>query len=246
MKIYKIADQLINYQFIYPETAAFFANFEVSAEEAPERKILSVCTTLKQMEQSAERRGVPDAAHTPRSEYEALAASTSAAILPHGAFLFHSVGFTYRGKAIVVTGPSGIGKTTQYAQWKRSYGDDVKVISGDMPAIVFRDDGSIYVMPSPWNGKEHLRSEHQAPLGGIIVLDKAMDNSIVRMEPKDAILPLYSQMCRYRYEKEQLQMALEIEDRLLRKIPIWELSSRGDLESARLCHDAIEGEIYGK
>lgn len=244
MKIYQMAEQYIRYQFLYPETAEYFTRYE-SAPPAHGEPVLTVTTTLEYMEQYAQRAG-QTIQNYPGTEYDVLALATSAALLHYRAVLFHSVGFSYRGKAIVFTGPSGIGKTTQYAQWKRCFGDRVKVISGDMSALALHEDGNIWVHPSAWNGKEHLRHEHSDPLGGIVILEQAPENSIVRLEAKDAILPVYNQMCVDRREKEQIRLALELEDILLRKIPVWKLSSRGDLASARLCHDTITGEIYGE
>lgn len=245
MKLYHIADHIIDYQFIYPETAEYFTRFEADTVPVNHEDVIPVKTTLSYMEYLAQRNDWSNAA-CPRVEYEALASATSSALIPHGAFLLHSAAFTYHGKAIVCTGPSGIGKTTQYAQWKRNFGNEVKIISGDMNFIVFRDDGEIWVMPSAWNGKERLRSDAWAPLGGIILLEQTEDNSITRMDPKEVILPLYAQICFDRMEKKTIFAVLQKEDTLLRKIPVWKLSSRGDLDSARLCHDSIAGEIYGE
>lgn len=245
MNYYQIGNHAIEYSFIYPETADFFERFSCNESKNENHTVLSVHTTKERMEEAAKRRGLT-IRYSPGAEYDVLALDTSSAMVPYGAFLFHSVAFEYRGKAIVFTGPSGIGKTTQYAQWKRLLRDEIKVISGDMPVMSFRDDGSIWMMPSPWNGKEHLHSDHQAPLGGIIVLEQAQINTITRISPVESILPVYSQMCLDRSDKELIRLAFQMEDRLLRKIPVWRLSSRGDLDSARLCHETITGEIYGE
>ena len=245
LTLYQIADHLIDYRFHYPETAQYFSRFAVDKDPALAGEIIPTSTTLQYMENLAERNGWPQASHSPWNEYQALASATSAALLPHGAFLFHSSGFVYQGKAIVCTGPSGIGKTTQYAQWRRNYGDAVKIISGDMTAFVLREN-EIIVMPTAWNGKENLHSDAFAPLGGIILLKQAEGNTIKRLQPADSILPIYAQMCLSRTEPEQITSALDALDRLLRRTPIWQMSSRGDLASARLCHDSIAGEIYGE
>lgn len=244
MKLYRIADQLIEYHFIDPKTAEYFARYETEPLTG-KNEILSISTAREYVEESARKRQMP-IRYFPGAEYDALALATSAALLSHRKVLFHSVSFTYKNKAIVFTGPSGIGKTTQYAQWKRLLRDEVKVISGDMSGIEARDDGDIWVHPSAWNGKEQLHHEHSAPLAGIVVLKQASENTIRKLEPRDAILPAYSQMCVDRRQKEQIRLALALEDRILRQVPVWELSSLGDLDSARLCHDTIVGEIYGE
>lgn len=245
MNYYRIGDHRIEYSFIYPETEEYFKRFAIGEEKSEHQKVLSVRTSKERMAEASVRRGF-SVRYSPGIEYDVLALETSSALVTCGAFLFHSVAFEYRGKAIVFTGPSGIGKTTQYAQWKRLLRDEIKVISGDMPVMSFREDGNIWMMPSPWNGKERLHSEHTAPLGGIVVLEQTPSNTITRIAPADSILPVYSQICLDRNDKELIRKTLKMEDALLRNIPVWRLSSRGDLDSARLCHETITGEIYGK
>lgn len=245
LSTYFIAGQYIQYHFLFEETSEFFKRYEVEDPTDEDTETLSVGMTLEDLEYYTRKRQ-EKITYSPGAEYDTLALPTSSAMLLNNSFLFHSVGFSYRGKAILFTGPSGIGKTTQYAQWKRLLRDEVKIISGDMPGIAVEESGRIMVHPSAWNGKERLRHEHSDPLGAIVVLEQEKENTITRLDTLHAILPVYGQMCVDRRKKELVEKAFVLEDTILRNIPVWKLSSRGDLDSARLCHDTIAGEIYGE
>lgn len=245
MKYYRIGDFNIEYHFLYPETEKYFASGEVDSEEIEGTlPAVTVQTSLRMLDRYFDYLGITNR-NLSKGEFEVLSTETSTALLPCGGCLIHSVGMDYRGKGILFTGPSGIGKTTQYAQWKRSFGEEVKIISGDQPFVGRRKDGQFWVMPSFWNGKENLHGQRKAPLTGIVILEQSKENSILRLEPADSILPLYSQMCLNRETPEQVRLSLSLLDGILRSTPVWKLSSRGDLNSARLCHDAIEGELHG-
>ena len=243
MNIYRIADQQIQYDFLYPETTCYFERFQITDETITGTEVFSARVSLNLIEEYMKQH--PQSADHSNAEYNVLALPTSRVLLMNNACLFHSVAFSYRGKAILLTGRSGVGKTTQYAQWKRNCGDTVKVISGDLPALVLRQDGNIWAVPSPWNGKENLHSEKEAPVGGIIVLEQAPENTILPLSALEAILPVYSQMRTDRTDRDMIRRCFAFEDLLLCKVPVWKLSSRGDLASAQLCLDTIAGEIYG-
>ena len=37
--------------------------------------------------------------------------------------------------------------------------DEITMISGDMPVLERREDGTVWAHPSPWNGKEKIGEE---------------------------------------------------------------------------------------
>ena len=101
----------------------------------------------------------------PNAEYKSLIGLVSDKLMLSDRLIFHSVAFALRGRAWLLTAPSGTGKTTQYMNLKKLYGDEIRIICGDNPVLHFMQDGTIMVHPSPWKGKEKLGSNLTAPLG---------------------------------------------------------------------------------
>lgn len=170
-------------------------------------------------------------------EHVELCPRLSNVLLEHDRAFFHAAAFVWREKAWLFTAPPGIGKTTQYLLWKRLYGDEVCILNGDKPILECSENG-ITVHPSPWNGKENMGGRTSAPLGGIIILEQAEENSIQR-QGKEAIIPLFKQFL-FLPNCDAVKAVFEIEDKMLRSAPVFKLRNCGDDASVRLCRDTLE------
>lgn len=177
-------------------------------------------------------------------EYSEMCLKVSDALIPHGRIVFHGTAFIWKEKAWIFAAVSGTGKTTQYLWWKRIYGDEIQILNGDKPVLDVTDSG-ITVHPSPWNGKENMGRMVSAPLGGIIMLQKDEENSICRAETDLSAARLFTQLLFSRLNEQDVRMACSLEELVIKQTPIWMMHNRGDSESARMCHDTIEMEVYG-
>ena len=65
------------------------------------------------------------------------------------------------------------------------FGNEVQMLNGDK-AVLKIDECGVLVFPSPWRGKENMGNRITAPLGGIILLEQAEENSICRLSAKKA------------------------------------------------------------
>lgn len=188
-----------------------------------------------------------DSLSEPYIEYSELCRAASDALLPYGGAVFHALAFKWKGRAWLITAPSGTGKTTHYIQWKRQFSDELTIMNGDKPIIRMDDSGSITVYPSPWYGKEGIHRLDDAPLGGIVILEQQKENRIRRLDPTidDASLVgrIFAQFLFTCSNAKQVEQVSRLEEALL-KYPIWLLQNRGDLESAQLCREAL-GEVIG-
>lgn len=113
----------------------------------------------------------------------------------YDAFLFHGSALAFDGQGCVFTAPSGTGKSTHSALWRRVYGDRVIMINDDKPVIRLID-GHFEVFGTPWDGKHHLSSRTSVPLRAVCLLERAPGNSIEPVSFHNALPCLFRQIYR--------------------------------------------------
>ncbi len=173
------------------------------------------------------------------AEYSLLIEAFANPVLRYSRFLFHGVSFRWHGKALILTGVSGVGKTTQYHHWLSMFGDEIELISGDKSLIEVRENGFV-VHPSPWMGKEREQGTASAPLGGIVLLEQGTENTIHPLTRGEAVFPLLLQFLYRPVDTESLDLVCSYEERLLSAVPVWKLVNRGNPESAALCYHTLK------
>lgn len=228
----------LHYSFLYPETRKYFDNY--LTEHAEACPCFDVRVTSEYME---ENRWLVDEDERcmPFLEFQALMLATGNMLLEHVRALFHGAAAFWRGRAFLLTAPSGTGKTTQLRHWKKILGKDMKAINGDKPLLECREDGTIWVHSSPWRGKERIGiAGLSAELGGILFLKQGEENRIKRLDTEDAVLPLFTAFVSYPEDTRQLEWQARILSRMLDCVPVWELTNRGDRDSAVLTIETLQ------
>ena len=147
------------------------------------------------------------------AEMMELCPRVSDALLPFDRLVFHALAFEWRGCVWLLTGPSGAGKTTHYLRWKLRYGE------------------------------EGMQQYFSGPLGGIILLEKAAENRMRRMTPREAAGCLFTQLLITRRDADSVRRACALEQALLERTPLWLLQNRGNSAAAELCRDTLSKEL---
>ncbi len=173
------------------------------------------------------------------AELSRLIERTGSVLLEYDRCIFHGTAFIWHQKAWIFTAPSGTGKSTQYVLWKDRYGNELSILNGDKPILEFGNDESVTVHPSPWKGKERMGTLQSAPLGGIIYLRQGIRNCVERLQMPEAAVCLYQQFLFDDHAREHVDRVCDLETRLLRRYPVWELINLGNRASAELMHDTL-------
>ena len=176
------------------------------------------------------------------AEYSLLSCHTSEYLMDYQRFVFHAVAMRWHDKAWLITAPPGIGKSTQYKNLKELYPEEISIINGDRPILQILDDGGIMVHPSPWNGKENWCGAEAAPLAGIIFL-KHGENVIEPVSPKAMANSTFFSIFQSFDTGEVIQKAAKLAQQLLKSVPLWQLTNRGDLASSALIYDVMKKTI---
>lgn len=177
------------------------------------------------------------------AEYNIFHVSISCMMMNYNRFLFHSAAFICCGKAWLLTGKSGVGKTTQYKNLRQLYPDEIEIINGDKPALEIFDNGKIIVHPSPWNGKENYKGTKSAELGGIIVLKQSSDNYIKQLNYKEAVIPVFTGIIQIYQNEKMINKTAEYAEKLITQVPVYQFENKGNYESTELLYKVIIGKI---
>ena len=228
------AGHRVRYSFLTEETHRFFGPY-AAPEEGGEYDLMLPPETLE-----LAREQLPEENSDGYNEYVALIALTARLLLRYNCSVFHATTFLYGGRAWLLTGPSGVGKSTQYMNWLKAHPGETRMLCGDKPVIEKRGDGSVWVHSSPWNGKECLgRKGLSAPVGGVVLLEQGSVNELSPLPPADSVIPLLRQfLMRPETEEEALSLCGML-DGLLCFAPVWKFTNTGDAASTEMLREVI-------
>ncbi len=160
--------------------------------------------------------------------------------IDYGAVLFHGSAVAVDGKGYIFTAPSGTGKSTHAALWRKLYPESVKTVNDDKPLIRIKD-GEYYVYGTPWDGKHRLSANICVPLRGICRINRALENKIRRLSVTEALPTILSQT-HVPNDTQKGKMALNIVLLLAKQVPIWNLECDISDAAARLSFGAMTGK----
>ncbi len=228
-KVYEreYAGHRLRFAFVHPSTRLFFDPTLCPVSGDPD-----ILATEERIEGA--RGKLPEEAKIGYVENQTLIGLAGQALLRYGCCIFHAVSFILDDGAYLLAAPSGTGKSTQYFNWQRLHPGEIRMISGDMPVLEQREDGSVWVHPSNWNGKEKIGGKDPAWLCGVVLLEQGKENRILRLAPKDAIPPLFRQFVADLDTEEEIRSLASLLERMLLAAPVWKLVNLGDDASTEL------------
>lgn len=238
-KIYQVkyADNLLCYSFIYPGTRYHFRPLPRLIDRTAE------VISASHLQIETTRTLLPADTKDSYVEFRALIGLTAKALLRYDCCIFHCVCFVWRGYAWLLTAPSGVGKTTQYFNWCNAHPDDITMISGDMPVLERREDGSIWAHPSSWNGKENIGSRLSAPVGGVVLLQQGKQNILSRPPVPELLIPIIRQFIVRPDTEDEIHALARLLDQMFRALPFWKLVNLGDAASTELLREAFSQRL---
>ena len=148
---------------------------------------------------------------------------------PRGFFLLHGSTLVMDGRAYLFTAKCGTGKSTHTRLWRQVFGERVFMLNDDKPFLELSRTG-VTAWGSPWSGKHGLDTNASAPLAGVCILERGMENQIRPLTPAEA-LPLLQEQA-----DEQDHFFLES---LVKTIPLWQMACTKEPSAARMAWEAM-------
>lgn len=156
-------------------------------------------------------------------------------LISFGGIMLHASAVELGGRAYLFSASSGTGKSTHTRLWQEVFGEAAQVFNDDKPALR-RLDGKWFAYGTPWCGKDGINQNKKVPLAGICFLKRGDENSMRRVSNKEAIALIMTQTLKRFKDPENLRKLLGHLDKLVREIPIYELTCLPEPEAATLSH----------
>ena len=157
-------------------------------------------------------------------------------MMQHNCMFLHSSLVRFQGKAVLFSGPSGIGKSTQADLWQKYLG--AEILNGDKSCIAKRADG-YFACGSPYAGSSDIFLPEDAPIAGIVLLKRGSENTLVPLSGRQAFVPLYAQLLANTWDSEYTAHLCELLDDLLARVPVYELTCTPDERAVMLVRDTL-------
>lgn len=157
-------------------------------------------------------------------------------------FLMHGAVISWKGKGWMFTAPSGTGKSTHIALWKKYLGKQATIVNGDKPILAVTGKET-RVYGTPWAGKENWENNISVPLHGICILQRGTVNTIQKIHPKEA-LPLLMRQVYYPSDPQMAGKVLELLDQMLRTVPLYLMQCDISREAVKCSFETMTGEVF--
>lgn len=152
-------------------------------------------------------------------------------LLQHKGLLLHASLIKYNDLTIAFAGPSGIGKSTQADLWKRCLG--AEILNGDRAALRMTPKGW-FAYGSPYAGTSGIYKKGGAPLGAIVLLEQAEENSLHRLTETESFRRLYPEFSLHHWDSAFVAEATDLALCLLAQTPVYLLRCRPEEDAALL------------
>ncbi len=157
-------------------------------------------------------------------------------LLAGKALILHASYIDIGGKALLFSAPCGTGKSTQAALWEK-YGN-AEIINGDKAGISV-SGGKIWAHGVPFCGTSGICKNRSIPLGGIVFLSQAKENSVRRVSGVEAVKSIMQNTYLDFLAPDEQLMCVDLIIEILSGVPVYHLSCTPD-EKAVI---ALENEI---
>lgn len=158
-------------------------------------------------------------------------------LLQHSRAVLHASWIEKDGEAIVFSGPSGIGKSTQAALWEKYRGAQVR--NGDR-TLLWSRDGAEFACGLPYAGTSGICVNAAAPIRAIVVLGQGRENRIRRLPEMEAVKRLLSQLPVPKWNTPMIGLALEAASRAASAVPVYELTCLPDESAVLTLENALK------
>ncbi len=154
----------------------------------------------------------------------------------HHRIIMHASIVNYNSEALLFTGPSGIGKSTQSNLWQEYMGADI--INGDRAILDVEKDG-VVAYGSPYAGSSGIYRNEFCKVRAIIFLSQEPENRIRKLSPAEAYKALFPRFSMVRWDDVVAEEFMSTVAEIISRIPVYHLGCRPDKEAVGLAYQMV-------
>lgn len=230
---YKFADKIVEIDSLYEKVHAYCRDY--SSDRDPD---ITVTSTLEDIEYEKSRSDIKTYSD---GYYEELAVYRKICEkMPYyDTLLFHGSVISVDGNGYAFTAPSGTGKSTHAALWRKLLGERAVMVNDDKPLLHIEDRVTAY--GTPYDGKHHLSNPIAVPLKAVCILERDSVNLIEAVEPS-GVYPLILQQTYRPLDVEALSKTLVLLDKLMDKVKFYRLHCNMEIEAAKVAYKGMSDD----
>ncbi len=156
--------------------------------------------------------------------------------LHFGRSVLHSSCIRYKDSAILFSGVSGIGKSTQAALWEQYAG--AIVCNGDRN-LIYNKNGTELACGLPYAGTSGICTNYELPIRAIVTLGQSKENTICRLPEKEAATRILSQLPVPQWSAGDIARAMDAAFRIAAGVPVYELKCLPDSSAVELLQKTL-------
>ena len=154
-----------------------------------------------------------------------------------GMLVLHSAYIVARtGEAILFSGPSGVGKSTQAALWECCAG--ARVVNGDRALVDVTKKTANGIF---YSGTSGISENVTAPVRAIVLLGQSSENRVFGPSPQAAFAGVLSQCAYYEWDARSAEQMTECVARLVSDVPVLRMDCLPDATAV----EALRGKLGG-
>lgn len=235
MPRYRIADLIVEYTPAYSRLAAQSEKYRIAEPETPAEPDIRIA--LGEIFLDRKTRQYPDTTRNDL-EYFFVGQRFYLDLLQFGGCMVHASAVEMDGYAYLFTAPSGTGKSTHTAQWRKCFGDRAIILNDDKPAVR-RRDGVWQAFGTPFSGSTALNENRAAPVGGLCLLERGEENRIQQIDAGEAVVFFLSQSQRSG-QRQEMEALLQVMHEFLTAVPVYRMQCTISAEAAQIAFDGMK------
>lgn len=173
-------------------------------------------------------------------EKSALYRKIAEEMIDYNRILIHGSVLSMDQSGYLFIAPSGTGKSTHAALWRKVFKDRVVMINDDKP-LVYVNQNDILVYGTPWDGKHHLSTNTSVQLKAICRIYRSETNHIEKINKEDALARLLEQTYRSTDPKRVVK-TLEMLNEIVKRVPVYALYCNMEEEAALAAYETLRKE----